>query len=386
MDKNINKKLLIISEVWNQYIPNYRFCNDRIKFTPDVQSNYFADILRYFFDSLEIINLNTETKTFTEHFERTISFLQAVYIQQDFIEELLHIFKCNINKGHLKQDLNYSINRKIRNELIGHPISRNPDSKQFVSSTIFSNSTSSDNIEYIRYHIDNCYKFEKLKYSKKEIIQRHLDFLNFYLDKIILRQRTILTQFCKKLDVILKVINLNNFEDILTISSHSFEFFSKTNYLYKKDSLLEIYNSKRLLHERYEYVLTLFLEELKDSITETKEEIQQLIDKINSINLPNIDIEILFEGIYEEDTLVIQDITKKTEDDRRFQYNSLQYAMSKISDKDFGFSTIIEDTFPEDKSIFIEIENMRNNMENDLEYYCSYYYLGNLLQQKSVKL
>jgi len=109
MRETFEKKLHKISDIWNFYIWDYKFCNSKIKFTPDVKSNYFGDILNYFSDTFNLIYNSRKTETFSENIERSISFLQAIYIQQDFIEELLYIFKCDLHKGDLKKDLNYSI-------------------------------------------------------------------------------------------------------------------------------------------------------------------------------------------------------------------------------------------------------------------------------------
>ena len=144
----LDKKLDKISDFWNNYIWEYKFCNSKIKFTPDVQSNYFGDILRYFSDTFNLIYNHKKADTFSDNIETSISFLQAIYIQQDFIEELLHIFKCNVDKGDLKKDTNYSINRELRNELVGHPIRKSDinGTRQLLSSTIFSNSTDATRI------------------------------------------------------------------------------------------------------------------------------------------------------------------------------------------------------------------------------------------------
>ena len=123
MKTDIEFKLDKISDIWNYFIWDYRYCSSKIKFDDDIKTNYFGDILGYFQDTLDIV---FETKILpTEHsekFSHTISFLQAIYIQQDFVEEMLSIFKTGIDKGQLKNDHSYSINRDLRNELIGHPI------------------------------------------------------------------------------------------------------------------------------------------------------------------------------------------------------------------------------------------------------------------------
>ena len=122
MKKDIETKLTTISDIWNNYIWEYQVCNHKIKFTKDIQSNYFGDILFYFTDTLDVIFKPKEVESFTTFTLCNKMFLKAIYIQQDFIEELLYIFRCNIDKGELSKNDNYKINRDLRNELVGHPI------------------------------------------------------------------------------------------------------------------------------------------------------------------------------------------------------------------------------------------------------------------------
>ncbi len=123
MKTTIEDKLDRIADIWNYFIWEYKFCSSKIKFNDDVKTNYFGDILGYFKDTLDIVFANnSKHSSYTDKFSYAISFLQAIYIQQDFTQELLGIFKTGIEKGNLKYDESYSINRDIRNELIGHPI------------------------------------------------------------------------------------------------------------------------------------------------------------------------------------------------------------------------------------------------------------------------
>jgi hypothetical protein len=155
--ENLQYKLSQIASVWNDFIWEYDFCKRTIKFTPEVRSNYFGDILGYFGDTFDIIFENRESKSYSDKFSNQISFLQSIYVQQDFIEELLIIFKCKTNKGDLKKDNNYIINRDIRNELVGHPIRK--QNGKFISSCLFGYNSGSDKIVYLRYHKENNYEF-----------------------------------------------------------------------------------------------------------------------------------------------------------------------------------------------------------------------------------
>ena len=122
MKEDIKYKLKQIANIWNDFILDYQFCKSKIKFTPEVKTNYLGDILGYFEDTFDIIFDQRESNSYSARFSNNISLLQSIYVQQDFIEELLIIFKCGIDKGDLKKNMDYSLNREIRNELVGHPI------------------------------------------------------------------------------------------------------------------------------------------------------------------------------------------------------------------------------------------------------------------------
>ena len=175
MKEDLKYKLDKIANVWNDFILEYDFCQRKVKFTLEVKSNYFGDILGYFHDSFDIIFDDRKAKSHSDRFSNQISLLQSIYVQQDFIEELLIIFQIKINKGDLKKDSNYSINREIRNELVGHPIRKNRG--EFISSCLFGYNGGSDKIVYLRYHKDNNYEFEAMEFAIEEIVLRHKFFL-----------------------------------------------------------------------------------------------------------------------------------------------------------------------------------------------------------------
>lgn len=392
MKELFESKLNYISVVWSQYLIRYKICNSKIKFTDDVKSNYIADIIRYFLDTFEIIYDKKQSGLFLDNFQSTISFLQAIYIQQDFIEELLFVFKCRINKGDLIKNENYSINRNIRNELIGHPIRKKPfptsDSNYIIcekcgsikssnskkdltllSSTILSNNLNSEYISYLLYHKDKGYKFEEINHKKQDILNRHNEFLNYYFELIINKLKQILKEFKLKIENIETAISNATFKNTIEIINHSFEEILKTNYLYKKESLLKIYN-KRDEHKRYKNALNLFNNELKDSLIETKNNLSELIkvksNFIKKTDISNINI------TYNSTENKINPTKQKV---------SFDYEMGKLIDKD-NFEHIIRalrSKCKENKAVLSEINNMENNLNNDFEYYCSYYLISKIL-------
>jgi hypothetical protein len=366
----LDQKLHKISNIWNNYILKYKFCNSKIKFTPDVQSNYFGDILSYFSDTLYLIYNHKKSDIFSDNIETSISFLQAIYIQQDFIEELLYLFKCDINKGDLKKNNNYTINRELRNELVGHPI-RKIDingTRQLLSSTIFSNSINSDKISYLRYHLDNNYRFEEITHNKEDILKRHSAFMELYFDIIIEKLKSILSSFEIKIEEIEKVVANVPFENIIKIVSDSFENIFRTDYLYEPDILLQIYKLKNT-HQRYSNVIDMFQQDLNQSLFEKKQDINDVINDTNRFSFKQTDEEIMYPEIY---------VTSNDEIRTNEIKVSFVYELSKLAERRditmFNFFSSLLKSKCKDKEIVLsEIENMERNLDNTLEYYCSFY-------------
>lgn len=388
MRESLERKRSKISDIWNNYILEYKFCNSKIKFTNDVKSNYFGDIFNYFSDTFEIIYADKKTESFSQNIENSISFLQAIFIQQDFIEELLHIFKCNVNKGILKQDPNYLINRELRNELVGHPIRKGKvdGTQQLLSSTLFSNSINDKHISYLRYHIDKNYKLEEIKHLKSDIINRHSCFMEKYFDIIIKKLKKILQLFKIKLAEIEKVIHYAPFENVLKIVTDNFECIFTTDYLYNPEILKNIYSLKNK-NQRYLNAIEMFYSDLNHSLKERKEDIYQLLnDKDRHSIIHNYDESIMptttFIEPNENDLTTINKIEKKS-------YNKTYlYEMSKLisrADKlNFNFCTsLLESKFNHNKLIMSEIENMKLNFNDTLEYYCSYRLIDKLLNEET---
>jgi hypothetical protein len=104
--------------------------------------------------------------------------MQIIYVHQDLIDELLYIFKLSASS---KEDKNP--NRNIRNELVGHPIRRK---KELVSSVLFDVfNRSNKELRYTKYSKEKDFKADLLVYDIENIIKRHQQFLNKYLDEII---------------------------------------------------------------------------------------------------------------------------------------------------------------------------------------------------------
>lgn len=395
MDSIPKKKLERIAEIWNHYIWKYKFCNKQIKFDDDLRTNYFGDILNYFSDTFSVFEKKYESNSFQENFEHSISFLQAIYIQQDFIEELHFIFKTGIVKGDLKEDQNYSLNREIRNESIGHPIRKivlsDSDSSNeikkcptcgttkettknrqvLLSSILFSNKVDSENIRYLKYHRDNKFQSEHAAYSKEDILKRHYDFLNQNFDKIINNLKTILRKFLKKLKEINNVKDRIPIESLLKFLSETFEYIFETDYLFQPQILIEL-SKKRNENLRYDNALKFFFKDLEIYLRESIEDIEEFLDNKDRFSNPGYFIE--------KSNLNSEEIIIKPYN----QAESYTYELGKLVDKKRGekfnfFVSVLESRCKENKEAINEINHLKLNMDNDLEYYSAYQLLRKIL-------
>lgn len=379
MKNEAENKLNLIADIWKSYILEYQFCQKKIKYTEETKTNYFGDILGYFIDTFPIIYERKHLKSFShsETFSHHISLLQSIYVHQDFVEELLVIFKCNISKGDLKLDPNYSINRNLRNELIGHPIRRN--NGKLISSCLFGYGTNLSKILYLKYHQDKNYKFEKKECEVSEIISRHNTFLNTYFDKILDKLKAILSLYYKQLENFDKIIDKTDFSEIVRISSIYFESILKYDYVYDIKSLMIIYE-KRNNHRRYQNLISTFLYDLKSNIFETQQTINDIINPkkklaINDSIIPTVQFEIVYTDEISENP---ETKPKKV---------SYYYELGKLATKrnliDFEFfSSFLHEKCAENKTVISELENMKNNIFDEIEYYSSFRLICKELNQE----
>ena len=365
MKEEVTYKLDRIANIWNHFIREYDFCKRKIKFTPEIKTNYFGDILGYFQDTFDIIFDNRESKSYSDRFSNQISLLQSIYVQQDFIEELLIIFKCGINKGDLKKDLNYSINREIRNELVGHPIRKNKG--QFISSCLFGYNGGSDKVVYLRYHKDNDYKFESMEYPISEIIERHKEFLNKYFDKILNKLKRILSDFVKEIENLERLIEKKSFEEILNISMLFYESIFKYDFIYDKESLQKIY-ARKDEHRRYQNLIDKFYSDLRSGLKETMEYVRELFERRKIIEQSDIEKPIF--DIKFVDSSEIDLIDKERPVTYHYELGKLA---TKCNPMDFEFfGGCLKRKCADNELVLSELEHMESNIYNDIEYFSAY--------------
>ena len=325
--------------------------------------------LGYFVDTLPILEKEYKyAKDFSEHFANCASLLQTIYIQQDFIEELLIVFKTKNTKGDLKKDDDYFINRDIRNELIGHPLRKDTGNKfqeamnnsdsSLVSMSLFS-LNSFNSISYLKYHIEKNFEFQHEQHLFEDVIKRHESFLDRYLNKVLSRVNIILERFIKHLNNFEKGISKMPMQGLTDNLSNSYSSIYQQDHLYSKDNLLKLDQNKQI-HKRYELVLGKFYKDLSDMITDYKIDTYRHLGKKEEANkLSNQQIqEPILDNYYAIGKLF------SLEDKKLFDMYSSELRTSK------------------NQEILEELKYAKDNFEDRFEYYCTLHHIEIMLMNE----
>jgi hypothetical protein len=393
----IKWKLDKITDVWNHYFWEYKSLQKKINFNSEVKTNYYGEILSYFNDTFDLIKIN-ESKKFYDNIFHYTGLLQIIYVQQDLMDELLHIFK--LQKSPL-QDKNP--NRTIRNELIGHPIRRTKNGNELESSSLFSNNTTNTTLEYLKYSKSNNFKMKITTYDTQTIIDQHKAFLNKYFDQILNKICVIFNAHKKNLKKFEQSISNNaKFDNVIHQTEISFEYILRFNYLYSKDILKECYKRQNE-HSRYKFAIDLFLTELSNHLKESQNNIDDFVQeklndpkKYNKIEMP----------IYINDFIVGKGkIPKRIYCYKTFEYRpneivtkTIVYSMKKPKEIVVNDSSILKIYDNNNFSLIHEKEqtklkyNQENKLENktieidSLKETYAYYYINNkLYKEESIK-
>ncbi|SNB10761.1 conserved hypothetical protein [Flavobacterium psychrophilum] len=383
MKETVEDKLDIIAKIWNNFILEYKICSSKIKFNDDVKTNYFGNILGCFKDTFDIIFTTNKYSNYTEKFSFTISFLQAIYIQQDFIQEMLEIFRTGIEKGDLKKDQTYYINRDLRNELIGHPIRKDvsraetiqkkcdscgkilkPKNKlALLSSTFFSYQESEDEIEYLLYHRDNDFRFESKTFKIIDIQERHRLFLETYLDIILEKFKIILNDYLSEISKLEKVIEKGNFETVLKLVELYLEAIFKYSPIYNKESLIKIH-ARANEHRRYKNFIDTFNIDLRKNLSEKKNSVNKILDR-----------KVIDKSPFQNSSLPKFKIAINTTNTKGFNVkphkDDYHYEIGKITEKRnfIKFGNLLKDKCKDNKLVQNELIHMQKNIQDDIEYY-----------------
>jgi len=355
--QTIHDKLEKITDAWNNYFWEYKFCQDQIKFTDEVKTNYYGDILSYFNDTLNNLSNVKYESTFQKSIFQSVGILQLIYAHQDLIDELLYIF--NLPKS---SKVDKSPNREIRNELVGHPIRRNPRTNEFISSVFFGREFKNGTIHYILYNKGKIMLSKSLYYSIDEIIIKHRNFLEKYLDLILSKIKMVLKKYQKQLSELNTLINKGiDFFKIVKLVELRYNKIAKEDYLFKSDILRECF-LKQTEHPRYKNVIDLYIKTLKEYLPETIRNIDELFDvpKKHKYYKP----------------IKIKIVSSNTKPSPITKQKELSYEFSKLFENHpvFGIS-YFKNKFRRSKIILEELINMENNTSNTLEFYSSFEFL-----------
>jgi len=249
--KTIKEKLRIINEYWNRYYFKKEFFQKKINFTDDVKTNYYGDLNNYLLDTLDLVDEFKDVDTAQDYISKSIVLMQIIYVHQDLIDGLLYIFKLDDSS---KEDKNP--NRDIRNELVGHPISKKDGILN--SSVLFDIfHRSEEELRYTRYSKEKGFQADLQVYNIKEIIERHQKFLNKYLDKIINKMLNEEKEYTKKMNS-LKNIPLS--KQFNFIEQNDKRLLSEIDCLFETDNLKYYYENMDK-HPRYSHCIDNYMQE-----------------------------------------------------------------------------------------------------------------------------
>lgn len=367
------RKLDRIREAWNNYFLDYAFCQERIHFTKEVATNYFGDLASYLDDTFPIISKKPFTDESKEHLGNAMALLQAIYVQQDLVDELMIIFGLPRSNNDFKKS-----NRDLRNHLIGHPISR--DKKGNLTSTVLLRYDNPESeITYVYYESGNFYQGEMRGRSIDLIIEEHTKYMHRNLDIILKKIQKILYAYRKELKRILDSMkSYCHFEVLIEDTFTYFEEIRNLDHLYKKDRLL-YYHSKRKDHPRYAHAIRLFRQDLKAGL---REKIKDVAEYGKPVVIPppydpadHPPIEIIY--------VTADDFKGK----RRKYKKDLGYELSKLQEKHhpLGLNYLLR-RFAERPLVGDELRFMQANLHDDREYYAGYHYVTKLLKGQSSRM
>jgi len=282
------KKSKRIRDAWNGFFWEFRVCQRHIRFTSEERSNYVGDLLNYFDDTLHHLEKFRVQPDYLSSLYETTAVLQMMFIQQDMIDELVSMLKLGKSSSEEKKFI-----RNIRNELIGHPISRG-DNGELVSSVFITGFTEGPLLSYVRYHKSNNYKHNLITHHWKDIFEKHETYLNQFLDRILDRITEILSHYSQ---TILKLKNGAGqvpFEKLVRWISLVFEIYTTNFPLFDPKNLLDFYN-KRESHPRYKLALGLFQDGIGERIGEVLRDINLIIQESDNTKFdPHIKFDISF--------------------------------------------------------------------------------------------
>ncbi len=364
---------------WNEYIFRSKFCCSKVKFTDEEKTNYVADLFNYFDDTILLLKDFKVNDNYLSALYDNIAVLQLMYIQQDLTNELFQIFL-------VEKPEDDNIIRYLRNELIGHPISRDKKTKNLTSSVFITSQTQDTTLEYIRYHKKNNYKSELKRFDWNELFAKQQEYLITHFNLLLAKIDEVLLEYKNVITDLLSTIDKLSNDEIVKEVEKVFERYNKNASPYSYEHILHN-NSKLGQHPRYDYSNRIYIDGLKDSILETCRFIDEFVNRefkreADKPMPPKVIIRFSDTHEQTESNNDIEEVivVKGKEKRQTFDY---YYALSKLSNPThpFGMSFFIRE-FANDTEIMTELENMQ--IPNSAEFHISYEYLRLLLQQRGL--
>lgn len=368
MIKSPKEKLSIITEIWNNYILEEPYFQSKIKYDDEVQKNYYGEIMHYISDTINSLTVCEHKLDFNESIFRHIGLLQIMYVHQDLVDEILKIYRLQTSNGSDRK-----IIRDLRNELIGHPISRGKKGK-LNSSTFWGGETTPNIINYIKYINGDISQSSNIKHDINDILLLHNKYLNKYFDQILSKQSNLLHKYMKELNNLMYLINKQP-RDIKLIHERSkvlvYRIFSFSISLNDENIIYALENLGR--GKRYKYFINYYVDEIIDIIIEQQELISNLVSKIKDKELKKVESEVKDSPVK---ISYINSTSTKLNIPEPSRYAGKNYYLSKISERRYyeDIATMIK-MFCDNPEIVTELKNMQTNYNNDNEYYLSYEYL-----------
>lgn len=375
MDIIINK-LNVITSIWNSIVLSHTYIQNRLDFDDSKRNNYYGEVMHLFYDTMPVLNeSNSERfkayRGMYDYIFNCTALLQILYVQQDLMDEILQIFQLQYSNSAEKK-----IIRELRNELIGHPISRDKNNNLvssvfWIGKDVFTKSNDEPMIFFRKYSEGSWDNQTRNRIIIEDLINKHKRYLNMHFDVILTKQKKICKNFLKKVRQI-KNISIRN--DVDTLFSMIHEYLDLLN----EDTIYSIKHVEKALNliesaPRYENYYNIAIHEINQHIDET---IHMLINEINDIN------EIF--GLKMEEHSKYSEVEQvNTQNIDRIDMGMIPYYMSKlVEQKCLDYLELLRKQFIDVPEIIREIKHMEENcFIDDFEYYSAFMYLNYLIKE-----
>lgn len=354
---NISEKIDAISNFWVHYACKYQTITKKLNCSEGLNPTFFADVVEYLKFSSELVFEKFNPKN--GDLLSLIGTLQMMFVQQDLLDEIRTIFHL---KKAIKSD--YML-RQLRNELIGHPISR--QGGKLKSTVLWNGGFDGESIDYVKYASENNFVPEReTLYTVSELLEEHKQFVNKQLDEIINKIKCLVKIYKSQLKQIVNLQDdITKFPIYLRLAQQLFEGVFMHSHAFKPEILQHCYD-KMDEHQRYKYVIEYFIKTLRDLAGERLEELETGLLPQNRL-IP-------------ADSIVFKwhNQTKNLKTVKGS--NELDYILAKLVErKPVCTPGDLRSYVNEDSATMSEISHMEKYYQNDMEYFAAYEYLCFLL-------